>query len=97
MNGYIIQNREGRYLNKHRVWYEHGNAEDAFVYTTSEMVSIFEDCKAWDSKPYALIPARYSPDEGTVITGKPLSLTDAELRAAKSFAEHIGALLNKDQ
>jgi hypothetical protein len=93
MTGYIIQNREGAYLDRNYWWYSHDNIQDAYVHPVTEIESIFDAAKSWDSKPSAVTLATYSQDEGVFIKGSPISLDDDSVRAAMEFGERIAPIV----
>jgi hypothetical protein len=93
MIGYIIQNHEGAYLDRNYWWYSHDNIQDAYVHPVTEIESILDAAKSWDSKPNAVTLATYSPGEGVSVKGKTITLNSDDLRAAMEFSERIAPIL----
>lgn len=64
--GYLVQNRSGDYLSRRGVWFPHEDPEDAYMYSEDELRSL--DWSNWQSKPWTLICATYSPRDGVKVS-----------------------------
>lgn len=71
VQGYIIKSVHGTYLSHGLWWHEHDNIREAYVHPANTIGNLRGQCARWDTKPAYLIPAIWTEESGTVVTGKP--------------------------
>jgi hypothetical protein len=82
MDGYIIESENGEFLAQGLWWFPHERLEDCHVFPARILDIVNKPVKApdgkierwWSVKAKYAYPARYTPDEGVVVTGEKFAL-----------------------